>query len=59
MADWLGLPPHDLVSSNTDNGSIISTASLWQARQPINTRSLRRWEHYSAYVPELLQLPDY
>src|SRR6185312_6187817 len=59
VADWLGLPPHDLVSSNTDNGSIISTASLWQARQPINTRSLRRWEHYSAYVPELLQLPDY
>jgi len=58
VADWLGLPPHDLVSSNADDGSIISTASLWQARQPIHTRSLRRWEHYSAYVPELLQLPD-
>lgn len=58
VEDWLELPPHDLVSSDADSGSIISTASLWQARQPINTRSLRRWEHYSAYVPELLQLPD-
>ncbi|MBN8894914.1 MAG: sulfotransferase [Rhodanobacter sp.] len=59
VADWLGLPSHDLVSNTPDKDSIISTASLWQARQPIHTRSLRRWEHYSAYVPELLQLPDH
>ncbi len=58
VADWLELPPHDLLSSDADSGSIISTASLWQARQPINTRSLRRWKNYAAYVPELLQIPD-
>lgn len=58
VTDWLELPPHDLLSSDADGNSVISTASLWQARQPINTRSLRRWENYAAYVPELLQLPD-
>ncbi|MFC5524456.1 tetratricopeptide repeat-containing sulfotransferase family protein [Rhodanobacter ginsengisoli] len=58
VADWLELPPHDLLSGNADSGSIISTASLWQARQPINARSLRRWKNYAAYVPELLQIPD-
>lgn len=58
VMDWLELPPHDLLSSDTGGNSIISTASLWQARQPINTRSLHRWENYAAYVPELLQLPD-
>lgn len=58
VADWLGLPPHDLLSGNADSGSILSTASLWQARQPINTRSLRRWQHYAPHVPELLQLAD-
>ncbi len=58
VADWLGLPPHDLLSGHADSGSILSTASLWQARQPIHTRSLRRWEHYATLVPELLQLPD-
>jgi len=58
VTDWLELPPHDLLSSDADGSSVISTASLWQARQPINTRSLRRWENYAAYVPELLQFPD-
>lgn len=58
VTDWLGLPPYDLLCGHADSGSILSTASLWQARQPINTRSLRRWENYAAHVPELLQLPD-
>jgi len=58
LMDWLGLPAHDLLSSDADNSAIISTASLWQARQPINTRSLRRWENYVVHVPELLQFPD-
>jgi hypothetical protein len=58
LMDWLGLPAHDLLSSDADNSAIISTASLWQARQPINTRSLRRWENYAVHVPELLQFPD-
>lgn len=54
LAQWVGLP---LLSAKSDPtgrpASQISTASLWQARQPVNTRSIGRWKHYAAYVPEL------
>ena len=58
LSAWLELPAHDLLGAPADAGSVISTASLWQARQPIHTRSVRRWTHYAVHVPELLQLPD-
>ncbi len=40
------LKPHEHAAS-------ISTASLWQARQPINRNSVGRWRHYSAHLHEL------
>jgi tetratricopeptide (TPR) repeat protein len=58
LSAWLELPAHDLLGSAIDTNSVISTASLWQARQPIHSRSVRRWRHYAAHVPELLQLPE-
>lgn len=36
----------------------IGTASVWQARQPVNTRSIDRWKCYAPHVPELLQIPE-
>lgn len=54
LAQWIGLP------AQAHNGHVlarqasqISTASLWQARQPVNTRSIGRWKLYAAHVPEL------
>lgn len=60
LAQWVGLPapdaneplPHEATTSP------ISTASLWQARQPVNTRSIERWRHYAPYMPELLRFPE-
>lgn len=55
FAQWIGLPALS-VEDNAGRGrptSQISTASLWQARQPVNTRSIGRWKHYAAHVPEL------
>lgn len=56
IAQWLGLP------ATGDNGaqtsSSIATASTWQARQAIYTRSAGRWQHYATHVPELLGLPE-
>lgn len=57
LSTWLGLPPHDLLDSRSATTS-ISTASLWQARQPIHTRSVQRWRHYVDHLPELLQIPE-
>lgn len=57
LAHWLGLPEHDLLGTpNPDHA--ISTASAWQARQPIHAHSVARWRAYAPHVPELLRLPD-
>lgn len=58
VATWLGLPAADLLAAPDSARRAISTASLWQARQPIHTGSIGRWRHYAAVVPELLDLPD-
>lgn len=54
LAGWLGLPEltFPVVASGSTN---ISTASLWQARQPVHSRSVGRWKQYVAYIPELLK----
>ncbi|MGH8157151.1 MAG: tetratricopeptide repeat-containing sulfotransferase family protein [Rhodanobacter sp.] len=57
LALWLGLPEHDLLGTPSHDHA-ISTASAWQARQPIHAHSVARWRFYAPHVPELLQLPD-
>lgn len=57
LADWLDLPP-ETTPQPAGQDSVISTASLWQARQPVHTRSVSRWRAYAPWLPELLQLPD-
>jgi len=57
LACWLGLPEQNRPDApNRDHG--IGTASAWQARQPIYTRSVARWRAYAPHIPELLRLPD-
>jgi len=55
VAHWLGLSAPEPDTRVADTA--IATASVWQARQPIYTRSEGRWRHYAAYVPELLDVP--
>jgi tetratricopeptide (TPR) repeat protein len=58
LADWLGLPPPNSDAA-PQRADAINTASLWQARQPVYTRSVGRWRAYVDYLPELLQFsPD-
>lgn len=53
LAAWIGLPP--LAGAADDpRASVISTASAWQARQPVHARSIGRWRAYAGFVPELL-----
>lgn len=35
------------------NPANISTASVWQARQPIYSHAVGRWQHYQKHLPEL------
>lgn len=57
LASWLGLTPHDLLGTPSRDHA-ISTASAWQARQPIHAHSVARWRSYALHVPELLRIPD-
>lgn len=60
LLKWIGLMapgsgPSAAMPGST--GSVISTASLWQARQPVNSRSIGRWRNYAEHLPELLRFP--
>lgn len=56
LGSWLGLPASDWARNAAPSHS-ISTASAWQARQPVYTRSVGRWLHYAHHIPELLKIP--
>ncbi|MEO8458941.1 MAG: sulfotransferase [Dokdonella sp.] len=77
LYDFLDLVPNEIDSAGADSGGsgeaiatasvwqarqpvqAIATASVWQARQPVHTQSIERWRHYAAHVPDLLTaFPD-
>ena len=52
----LGLAPFDPSQAEQSVASVITSASQWQARQPIHRRSVERWRAYAEYLPELTAL---
>jgi hypothetical protein len=58
LAAWLGMPTHAAPPPADNASKSISTASLWQARQPVYATSLGRWKAYAALLPELLRFAD-
>ena len=59
LAAWIGLPASlpKVAANAASSPEAISTASLWQARQPVTSRSIGRWKNYASAVPELLGIP--
>lgn len=55
LAGWIGLPSRSAGVQTTESNPTISTASLWQARQPVYSRSIGRWKRFIQEVPELLK----
>ena len=53
LAAWVGLPTAATGNSASAPAAAISSASLWQARQPVYTRSV---QHADAYLPHVLAL---
>ena len=51
-----GLEWHDACLSPQDNPRLISTASAWQARQPMHGNSVERWRRYEPWLGELREL---
>lgn len=59
LAQWIGLPVHTSAEAAPASAgeSTVSTASLWQARQPVTARSVGKWRRYVECLPELAQFP--
>jgi tetratricopeptide (TPR) repeat protein len=57
LEEFLGLPAR-VDGDATDHGNIqsITTASVWQVRQPVYTHAVERWRRYAPYLPELATL---
>ena len=52
LRDFLGLASDTQpVSARTRDA--ITTASVWQARQPVYGSSVGRWQRYAPYLPKL------
>ena len=55
LGAFLGAP---LAQSPGDGPDAITTASVWQARQPVHTGSVERWRRYIPFLPELARFTD-
>jgi tetratricopeptide (TPR) repeat protein len=53
LVDFLGVPWSDDCLNFHKNERAVQTPSRWQVRQPIYTRSVKRWKSYEPYLPEL------
>lgn len=58
LLEFCGLTWNDRCIHPEENDAPINTPSWWQARQPINRRSVERWRHYEPYLPTLNKVPE-
>ena len=50
LLEFLGLPWDDACLEFQKARSQVKTASLWQVREPLHTRSSGRWQNYQPYI---------
>lgn len=55
LADFLAIDSGRGNGAKTPN-RLLTTASVWQARQPIYTSSVGRWRNYAPFIPQLESL---
>ena len=56
LAQFLDVAAEPLLHTPAAVSGPVTTASVWQVRQPLNTRSIGRWRNYAPFLPELTQL---
>jgi tetratricopeptide (TPR) repeat protein len=56
LVAFTGLDWHDACLEPNRNERAVTTASVWQARQPVYTTSVARWRRYEPWLGELRQL---
>jgi tetratricopeptide (TPR) repeat protein len=56
LIDFLGLPWDAACLDFHRTQRTVATASVWQVRQPMYTRSVRRWRHYESHLGPLTEV---
>jgi tetratricopeptide (TPR) repeat protein len=56
MIRFCGLPWDESCLAPEANPRLVTTASVWQARQPVYRTSIERWRRYEPWLGELRQL---
>ncbi len=54
LLDFCELPWDDRCLRYFETPRAVQTASSWQVRQPVHTRSVGRWRNYAAHLDELI-----
>lgn len=54
---WLDLDPAEALPASSQQQG-VTTASVFQVREPTHQRSLERWRNYADLVPELAEMSD-
>ena len=54
LVEYLGLPWDDQCLDFTKADALVKTASVWQVREPLYTRSSGRWEHYRKHLADVV-----
>ena len=52
VLEFIGVDWNEAVMQITAPGSVVRTASVWQARQKVHSRSVARWRNYHQQAPE-------
>jgi hypothetical protein len=53
---FAGLDWNDACLQPEQNDRVVTTASTWQARQPVYSTSVERWRNYEPWLGELREL---
>ena len=56
LVAFCGLDWNDSCLAPEQNGRLVTTTSLWQARQPVYATSVDRWRRYEPWLGELREL---
>ncbi len=58
LLEFCGLEPEPACLAGQAADGVVRTASAWQVRAPLNTRSSERWRNYAAHIPEIIAALD-
>lgn len=58
LLEFLGLPWDEACLEFQQARSQVKTASLWQVREPLHTRSSGRWQNYQPYIDHIDALKE-